>query len=95
MINMALKWHHKNISNKIIVFIEFWQSPNVLFGLQGKWKSLMVWWRCSNGSYFPFVWLSKLFETCVILDRDDNNSHLKKINICVNNEAIGEFELNL
>jgi len=23
MINMALKWHHKNISNKIIVFIEF------------------------------------------------------------------------
>jgi hypothetical protein len=24
MINMALKWHHKNISNKITVFIEFW-----------------------------------------------------------------------
>jgi hypothetical protein len=24
MINMALKWHHKNISNKISVFIEFW-----------------------------------------------------------------------
>jgi hypothetical protein len=31
MINMALKWHHKNISNKIIVFMEFWRSPNVLF----------------------------------------------------------------
>ncbi len=31
MINMALKWHHKNISNKIAIFIEFWQSPNVLF----------------------------------------------------------------
>jgi hypothetical protein len=28
MINMALKWHHKNITNKIIVFIEFWWSPN-------------------------------------------------------------------
>jgi hypothetical protein len=24
MINMALKWHHKNISNKIIIFKEFW-----------------------------------------------------------------------
>jgi hypothetical protein len=33
MINMALKWHHKNISNKIIVFIEFRLSPNMLFGL--------------------------------------------------------------
>jgi hypothetical protein len=54
-----------------------------------------VWWRCSNGSYFPFVWLSKLCETSVVLDRDDNNSHLKKINIHVNHEAIGEFELNL
>jgi hypothetical protein len=32
MINMALKWHHKNISNKIIIFIKFWQSPDVLFG---------------------------------------------------------------
>ncbi len=31
MINMALKWYHKNISNKIIIFSEFWQSPNVLF----------------------------------------------------------------
>jgi hypothetical protein len=24
MINIILKWHHKNISNKIIVFIKFW-----------------------------------------------------------------------
>jgi hypothetical protein len=32
MINMALKWYHKNISNKITVFIEFWWSPDVLFG---------------------------------------------------------------
>jgi hypothetical protein len=32
MIQMALKWQHKNISNKIIVFIEFWWSPNVFFG---------------------------------------------------------------
>jgi hypothetical protein len=30
-INMALKWHHKNTSNKIIVFIEFWQSSDVFF----------------------------------------------------------------
>ncbi len=26
MINIALKWHHKNISNKIIVFIDFWRA---------------------------------------------------------------------
>ncbi len=32
MINMALKWHHKNISNKIIDFINFWWSHDVLFG---------------------------------------------------------------
>jgi hypothetical protein len=29
---MALKWHHKNISNKIVVFIEFWQLLDVFFG---------------------------------------------------------------
>jgi hypothetical protein len=23
-INMELKWHHKNISNNITIFIEFW-----------------------------------------------------------------------
>jgi hypothetical protein len=28
---MALKWHHKNISNKITIFIEFWRLPSVLF----------------------------------------------------------------
>ncbi len=32
MINMALKWHHKNVFNKIIIFIEFWWSPNMFFG---------------------------------------------------------------
>jgi hypothetical protein len=32
MINMALKWHHKNIFNKITIFIEFWWSLDVLFG---------------------------------------------------------------
>ncbi len=32
-INMVLKWHHKNISNKIIIFIKFWRSPDVLFDL--------------------------------------------------------------
>ncbi len=32
MTNMALNWHHKNISNKIIVFLEFWQLLYVLFG---------------------------------------------------------------
>jgi len=32
MINMALKWHHKNISNKITIFIEFWELPNMFFG---------------------------------------------------------------
>jgi hypothetical protein len=30
--NMALKWNHKNISNKIMVFIEFWWLPNMFFG---------------------------------------------------------------
>jgi hypothetical protein len=30
---MALKWHHKNISNKIIVVIEFWWSLDTFFGL--------------------------------------------------------------
>jgi hypothetical protein len=30
-INMALKWHHKNIFNKIIVFTNFWQLVDVLF----------------------------------------------------------------
>jgi len=33
MINMALKWHHKNISNKIIIFIEFWWSLDMFFSL--------------------------------------------------------------
>jgi hypothetical protein len=33
IIDMTLKWHHKNISNKIIVFIKFWQLPNVFFSL--------------------------------------------------------------
>jgi hypothetical protein len=33
MINMALKWHHKNIPNKITIFIEFGQPLDVLFGL--------------------------------------------------------------
>jgi len=32
MINMALMWHHKNITNKITIFIEFWRSPYVFFG---------------------------------------------------------------
>jgi hypothetical protein len=32
IINMALKWHHKNISNKITVFIEFWRLLNMFFG---------------------------------------------------------------
>jgi hypothetical protein len=31
-INMALKWHHKNISNKSILFIEFWWSLDMFFG---------------------------------------------------------------
>jgi hypothetical protein len=31
MITMALKWHHKNKSNKIIVLKEFWSSPNTIF----------------------------------------------------------------
>jgi hypothetical protein len=33
MINLALKWHHKNISNKVIVLKEFWQSFNMVFDL--------------------------------------------------------------
>jgi len=32
MINLALKWHHKNISNNITVFIEFWWPPDMFFG---------------------------------------------------------------
>jgi hypothetical protein len=31
MINLTLKWHHKNISNKITIFIEFWCSLDMLF----------------------------------------------------------------
>jgi len=30
-INMALKWQHKDISNKITVFIEFWWLFNMFF----------------------------------------------------------------
>jgi len=33
MINMALKWHHKNIFNKITIFIEFWCLPDMFFSL--------------------------------------------------------------
>jgi hypothetical protein len=36
IINMALKWHHKNISNKIMVFIEFWWLQHV-FWLDWLW----------------------------------------------------------
>ncbi len=32
MLNMALKWHHKNISNNIIIFVEFWRLPDMFFG---------------------------------------------------------------
>jgi hypothetical protein len=32
MINMALKWHHKDISNKIAVFIKFWSLFDMFFG---------------------------------------------------------------
>jgi hypothetical protein len=32
MINIAFKWHHKNISNKITNFIKIWQLPDLLFG---------------------------------------------------------------
>jgi hypothetical protein len=32
MINMTLKWHHKNISNKITIFIEFWWWLDVFLG---------------------------------------------------------------
>ncbi len=31
MIHMTLKWPHKNMSNKITIFIEFWWLPNMLF----------------------------------------------------------------
>ncbi len=33
MIIMGLKWHHKNISNKIIVFKELWRVLHMVFGL--------------------------------------------------------------
>jgi len=32
MINMPLKWHHKNKSNKIAIFIKFWQLLDMFFG---------------------------------------------------------------
>jgi hypothetical protein len=32
MINMALKWHHKNISNEVTILKKFWQSFNMFFG---------------------------------------------------------------
>jgi hypothetical protein len=31
MINMALKWHHKNISNKVTNLKEFWRLSNMVF----------------------------------------------------------------
>jgi hypothetical protein len=31
MINMALKWHHKNISNKVTILKEFWWSFDMAF----------------------------------------------------------------
>jgi hypothetical protein len=31
--NMALKWHHKNISNKVIILKKFWRSSNIVFNL--------------------------------------------------------------
>ncbi len=33
MINMTLKWHHKNISNKITILIEFWYLLDMFFRL--------------------------------------------------------------
>jgi hypothetical protein len=33
MINMTLKWHQKNITNKIIIFIEIWYWLIVFFDL--------------------------------------------------------------
>jgi hypothetical protein len=33
MITMGLKWRHKNISNKITIFKEFWWLSNMIFGL--------------------------------------------------------------
>jgi hypothetical protein len=35
MITMALKWHHKNISNKFTILKEFWWSINKV---HIKWK---------------------------------------------------------
>jgi hypothetical protein len=32
MISMVLKWYHKKISHKIVVFIKFWWSFDVIFG---------------------------------------------------------------
>jgi len=32
MITMTLKWHHKNISNKIIVLKKIWQLFDMVFG---------------------------------------------------------------
>ncbi len=31
MITIALKWHHKNIFNKITILNFFWQSSNIVF----------------------------------------------------------------
>jgi hypothetical protein len=33
MINIALKWHHKNISNKVTILKKFWPSSNMVLGL--------------------------------------------------------------
>jgi hypothetical protein len=42
MINMASKWHHKNISNKITIFIQFWQLFEMFFWL------VWLWWHPIN-----------------------------------------------
>jgi len=56
MIKMALKWHHKNISNKIIVFIKFWQFPNVFFGsFDCDYTHVVLKYSCSKVKEFHII----------------------------------------
>jgi hypothetical protein len=50
MITMASKWHHKNISYKIIVLKEFQWSSDMVFGLFDC--------DCTLDNNLKFIWLN-------------------------------------
>ncbi len=65
MITMALKWHHKNISNKITILKEFWQSYDIVFGLfdcDYTWMaSRLVLFQCKDDKVF-FIFKERIMN---------------------------------